>query len=225
MPSRTFPGVGPDPRLDPRFMLFRLTGWTGMPALEQYKTEYPGIYADWEISARHVVGTFDEWTDSPPIGKVKMRTVNLTETGWDRHALLHVADEEGGDIFDLFERDWMDAVEDEPYRLVFVESVRLEPELRGYGLGPLLMGTALHMLPDPELYAVCNPAPFRDEPVPGKTEEQAVEALGRTWAKLGFEHLGDNIWGVDLRLAAPEKRFAEVQAEVLDRLQPLFPDD
>ena len=82
--------------------------------------------------------------------------------------------------------------------------MRLTPGWRGFGLGVLLAGTAIKKLSGGVRAAVCYPAPI-DEPDDGEPDgpaarEQAIEALSRVWARLGFEHFRDGVHILDLSL-------------------------
>jgi len=89
-------------------------------------------------------------------------------------------------------------------RILILNSVRLIPEWRGFGLGVLLAGTAIKKLSGGVRAAVCYPAPI-DEPADGEPDspaarEQAIEALSIAWAQLGFEHFRDGVHVLDLSL-------------------------
>jgi GNAT superfamily N-acetyltransferase len=88
--------------------------------------------------------------------------------------------------------------------ILILNSIRLTPEWRGFGLGVLLAGTAIKKLSGGARAAVCYPAPI-DEPADGEPDspaarEQAIEALGRACAQLGFEHFKDGVHVLDLSL-------------------------
>jgi hypothetical protein len=98
-------------------------------------------------------------------------------------------------------------------RILILNSVRLTAPWRGYGLGALLAGIAIKKLGGGARAAVCYPAPIneQDDEQDPATREQAVEALGRVWAQLGFEHFRDGVHVLDLNLITFE--------ESLDRLR------
>lgn len=89
-------------------------------------------------------------------------------------------------------------------RILILNSVRLTPEWRGFGLGVLLAGTAIKKLSGGARAAVCYPAPIDEpadrEPDSPAAREQAIEALSRAWAQLGFEHFRDGVHVLDLSL-------------------------
>jgi GNAT superfamily N-acetyltransferase len=90
-------------------------------------------------------------------------------------------------------------------RILILNSVRLGPAWRGFGLGALLAGTAIKKLAGGGRAAVCYPAPIGepDEEEPSQAaREQAIQALGRVWAQLGFEHFRDGVHVLDLSLVS-----------------------
>ena len=113
-----------------------------------------------------------------------------------------------GTVFDArtgqLDPDLDDLLEPLGDRILILNSVRLTPEWRGFGLGVLLAGTAIKKLSGGVRAAVCYPAPI-DEPADGEPDshaprEQAIEALSRAWAQLGFEHFKDGVHVLDLSL-------------------------
>ena len=113
-----------------------------------------------------------------------------------------------GTVFDVrtgqLDPDLDDLLEPLGDRILILNSVRLIPEWRGFGLGVLLAGTAIKKLSGGVRAAVCYPAPT-GEPADGEPDspaalEQAIEALSRAWAQLGFEHFRDGVHVLDLSL-------------------------
>ena len=113
-----------------------------------------------------------------------------------------------GTVFDArtgqLDPDLDDLLEPLGDRILILNSVRLTPEWRGFGLGVLLAGTAIKKLSGGVRAAVCYPAPT-GEPADGEPDshaprEQAIEALSRAWAQLGFEHFKDGVHVLDLSL-------------------------
>ena len=113
-----------------------------------------------------------------------------------------------GTVFDArtgqLDPDLDDLLEPLGDRILILNSVRLIPEWRGFGLGVLLAGTAIKKLSGGVRAAVCYPAPT-GEPADGEPDshaprEQAIEALTRAWAQLGFDHFRDGVHVLDLSL-------------------------
>ena len=113
-----------------------------------------------------------------------------------------------GTVFDArtgqLDPDLDDLLEPLGDRILILNSVRLIPEWRGFGLGVLLAGTAIKKLSGGVRAAVCYPAPT-GEPADGEPDspaarEHAIEALSRAWAQLGFEHFRDGVHVLDLSL-------------------------
>jgi len=113
-----------------------------------------------------------------------------------------------GTIFDVrtgqLDPDLDDLLEPLGDRILILSSVRLTPGWRGFGLGVLLAGTAIKKLFGGARAAVCYPAPI-DEPASTESDspaarEQAIKALSRAWAQLGFEHFKNGVHVLDLSL-------------------------
>lgn len=113
-----------------------------------------------------------------------------------------------GTVFDArtgqLDPDLDDLLEPLGDRILILNSVRLTPGWRGFGLGVLLAGTAIKKLSGGVRAAVCHPAPIGEpgdgEPDSPAAREQAIEALSRVWAQLGFEHFKDGVHVLDLSL-------------------------
>ncbi len=104
----------------------------------------------------------------------------------------------------------------EPFgsRILILNSVHLAPEWQGFGLGALLAGTAIKKLAGGARAAVCYPAPIGepDEEEPGEAaREQAIQALGRVWARLGFEHFRDGVHVLDLSLVSIDENLGQLR--------------
>ena len=90
---------------------------------------------------------------------------------------------------------------DEPdTHVLLLDRIRLHPEHRGRGLGPIVAAAVIGRLGRGCHLAACYPAPFEETASqrPGD-RERAVEALGRIWAKVGFRHWRDGVYMLDLR--------------------------
>lgn len=99
-------------------------------------------------------------------------------------------------------------------RILILNSVRLAPEWRGFGFGALLAGTAIKKLAGGARAAVCYPAPIGepDEEEPSEAaRERAIQALGRVWAQLGFEHFRDGVHVLDLSLVTIDENLSRLR--------------
>jgi GNAT superfamily N-acetyltransferase len=206
-----------DPRLNPRSMGFRLETYG---RLDDEGEGLEDVTQAWTCTAVH------ETSPKPvKLGRARLRILDVREI-WNQRKLAAMADVEGGDIHDLFCRDWMDKAvltQGPPLHLLFLEQVFVKKEFRGNGLGPLIAGIAIERIYIPDgTYAVCFPAPFKD--YVDTTKEQAIESLGRTWAKLGFEHLNDGVWGLDLQLPTFRDAFNKVTTDAFATLPDTWDD-
>lgn len=163
----------------------------------------------WHVSAG-VSG--DSGTDAEShVGDMTIVVVDLYQTR-DPFGLLDGEDADlgaaAGTIFHArtgeLDPDLDDLLEPIGDRILILNSVRLTPEWRGFGLGVLLAGTAIKKLSGGARAAVCSPAPISEpgdeEPDSAAEREQAIAALSRAWAQLGFEHFRDGVHVLDLSL-------------------------
>ncbi len=91
-------------------------------------------------------------------------------------------------------------------RLLVLDSVRLAPQWRGFGLGVLLAGTAIRKLSGGVRAAACYPAPLgeagdadrEEEPEEAAERAVAMATLSEVWGQLGFEHFRRGVHVLDL---------------------------
>ena len=101
-------------------------------------------------------------------------------------------------------------------RLLILESVRLTPAWRGFGLGVLLAGIAIRKLAGGVRAAVCDPRPLPDpqdadgdeDPV---EREVAVAVLSEVWTQLGVEHFRDGVHVLDLNLVTLDESLQQLR--------------
>lgn len=104
-------------------------------------------------------------------------------------------------------------------RVLILDSVRLSPQWRGFGLGVLLAGTAIKKLSGGARFAACYPAPLDDNPDPGTDDtpagsaahRRAVAALGRAWSRLGFEHFRSGVHVLDLNTVTLDQKLQKLR--------------
>jgi hypothetical protein len=107
-------------------------------------------------------------------------------------------------------------------RLLILNSVRLAPEWRGFGLGVLLAGTAMKKLSGGARLAACYPAPLA-EPGDADGEDDPVArgvaeaTLSEVWAQLGFEHFRGGVHVLDLNLVTLDESLERVRKQVEQR--------
>ncbi|MFN2502824.1 MAG: GNAT family N-acetyltransferase [Acidimicrobiales bacterium] len=129
-----------------------------------------------------------ERTDSGiTIGDAQVLIVNL-EAGQDVRAFADTASGE-----------WREQTEGGPgsSHVLVLERVWVDPAYRGHGLGPIIAATVVDRLGRGCHLAACYPAPFAGDCRP-EDREQEIEALGRIWAKVGFQPWRDGVWMLDL---------------------------
>lgn len=109
-------------------------------------------------------------------------------------------------------------------RILILSSVRLTPGWRGFGLGVLLAGTAIKKLSGGVRAAVCYPAPIDElndeEPDSPAAREQAIAALGKVWARLGFEHFRDGVHVLDLSLVTLDESLGRLHRHAEQHRRP-----
>jgi GNAT superfamily N-acetyltransferase len=158
------------------------------------------------------------------VGDMNITIVDAYETR-DPFALLDGQDAElghvAGALFDAgdgrLDPDFDEQIEPIGSRILILHSVRLVPEWRGFGLGALLAGTAIGKLSGGARAAVCYPAPL-NEVAGADTDDQrdaewddAVAALQRVWARLGFEHFRDGVHVLDLSLVTLGEKLGQLR--------------
>lgn len=136
--------------------------------------------------------------------------------------LGHIA----GVIFDPATGDMRPEMEDHieftGHGMLIIDSVWLEPSWRGHGLGPLLVGMVIEHLGAARQLVALQPAPTerRDgagnvvEDISDAEREVAMEKLGELWAQVGFEHVDNNVWVLNMGLTT----FTDQMAAIRDRL-------
>jgi hypothetical protein len=206
---------GRTPPADPRHIVLR------------YAHEHPWWYGpDDGLVTFHVSADIGE--DDDPAADSHVGDLDITLVGAetrDPFTLLDGWDAELGRIasviFSLEEPGELDPELDDQLevadsQILILHNVHLTAPWRGFGLGALLAGSAVRRLSGGARAAVCFPAPINgpDLASPGgggdAAWDQAVAALQRTWALLGFEHFRDGIFVLDLALITLDERLAQL---------------
>jgi hypothetical protein len=160
------------------------------------------------------VGHIERWTvrvrvDRPDgadhgrdIGSARLIALNL-EAGV---TLDDLADPESGDWIEITRKPrraeppnagTRDGAESAETSVLVLERLWIEPDYRGYGLGPIVAACAILRLGRGCRLVACYPAPF-DAVQTSEARERSIEALGRIWAKVGFTPWNDGVWMLDL---------------------------
>ena len=103
-------------------------------------------------------------------------------------------------------------------RILILNSARLTPSWRGFGLGALLTGTAIRKLSAGARAVICYPAPLDDatpdeavdSPEDRERRQEAVATLSDVWERLGFEHFRDGVYVLDLNLLTLNERLTRL---------------
>jgi len=134
--------------------------------------------------------------DGRPVGDASLIILNV-EPGQD---VRELADPVAGDwrtITEALGAEASGATAGPADHLLVLERVRVEPEYRGNGLGPLIATAVIERLGRGCRMAACFPAPF-EGPCRPEDHDVEVEALSRIWAKVGFRHWRNGVWMMEL---------------------------
>ncbi|MEU5416691.1 hypothetical protein [Streptomyces clavifer] len=97
--------------------------------------------------------------------------------------------------------------------LLVMDRVILEPEWRGFGLGPVLAGAAIRRL-SPDCTAVlCEPGSADGRKMTEEQHHEAAAKLARMWSTIGFEPFQHGVHLLDCHLQRPLDLLAERQQE------------
>jgi hypothetical protein len=124
-----------------------------------------------------------------------------------------VLDPDTGDL-----RDELHEMSDFGYgsHLMIPNTMEMADDYRHGGLGPVILGIAMSRLQRGCGLAAIKPAPLGPGTLDGKTFDDGVSALGRTWSKLGFEHFRDGIWVLDFALVTFDEHLRSLVEPVSD---------
>jgi hypothetical protein len=93
-----------------------------------------------------------------------------------------------------------------------MDRVVLEPAWRGFGLGPILAGSAIRRLSTDCVAVVCEPADAEGRDMGEADHERARRRLAATWSTVGFQPLEPaeaGLYFLDCHLQRPQDLLAE----------------
>src|SRR5258708_3796994 len=170
----------------------------------------------------HISADIDD--GGPHVGDMDITLVDTYETH-DPFALLDGQDAElghvAGTLFDAgdgqLDPDLDEQLEPTGNRILILHSVRLVPEWRGGRAGALLARPPVQKPARRGPPALPHPAPLNEltEAGPGDQGgadwDEAVAALQKVWARLGFEHFRDGVHVLDLSLVTLDEKLGQLR--------------
>ncbi|MDU9000786.1 hypothetical protein [Streptomyces mirabilis] len=118
-----------------------------------------------------------------------------------------VLDVAGGEWSEAFEAALAHPVGD----LLVMDRVVLEPAWRGFGLGPVLAGSAIRRLSEGCVAAVCEPGSADGRELSEAEHREASVKLGLVWEKIGFKPFPDGVHVLDCHLQRTQDLLAQRQ--------------
>ncbi|MEU9992847.1 hypothetical protein AB0E10_39900 [Streptomyces sp. NPDC048045] len=112
-----------------------------------------------------------------------------------------------------FTRDFEEALAHPVGDLLVMDRVILEPAWRGFGLGPVLAGTAIRRLSQGCTAVACEPGSADGREMTEEQHHEAAAKLGRLWSTIGFEPFQDDVHILDCHLQRPQDLLAGRQEE------------
>lgn len=182
-----------------------------------FSDPYSRLVQHWDVTAA-IYDELDEIVER--VGTARITIVSVG-TGYNPIALL---DEWSQDLVDiaqaLFDVDgeYLQEVQERTAGgalgdLLILDRAWVEPPFRGHGLGPLIAGLSILFLGRGCALAACTPAPTEGE-LEGIARDQAVAALGRTWATIGFKPFREGVWVLDME----SKTYDDMRKRLLERI-------
>ncbi|MFF3313615.1 hypothetical protein [Streptomyces sp. NPDC002952] len=120
-----------------------------------------------------------------------------------------VLDVAGGEWSEAFEAALAHPVGD----LLVMDRVVLEPAWRGFGLGPVLAGSAIRRLSEGCIATVCEPGSAADREMSQAEHQEASVKLGHVWEQIGFQPFRDGVHVLDCHLQRTQDLLTQRQAE------------
>lgn len=157
----------------------------------------------WSVSIRLEDDAGDE---VDKIGYAEIVVIRWAEAEFVGSGGFEVLDAHSGDLEKvgkaLFEDgslapDVEDMVEAMSGSLMVLNRVWIDPRFRGQDLGPKCAAFALLELRPLADFVACYPGPFEASTTTENTDV-AIAALGRIWARVGFEPYRDGVWLLSL---------------------------
>lgn len=97
--------------------------------------------------------------------------------------------------------------------LLVMDRVILDPAWRGFGLGPILAGSAIRRLAQDCVAVVCEPGDADGREMTDEQHREAAAKLGRLWSRIGFESFRQGVHFLDCHLRHPQDLLAERRKE------------
>jgi GNAT superfamily N-acetyltransferase len=120
-------------------------------------------------------------------------------------------------VLDVAEGEWDPAFEKALAHpvgdLLVMDRVILEPQWRGFGLGPVLAGAAIQRMSNHCVAVVCEPGSADGREMTQAQHQEAAVKLSRVWSRIGFEPFQHDVHVLDCHLQRPVDLIAERQGE------------
>ncbi|WP_255311067.1 hypothetical protein [Streptomyces viridosporus] len=97
--------------------------------------------------------------------------------------------------------------------LLVMDRVVLDPAWRGFGLGPVLAGSAIRRLAQDCVAVVCEPGDADGRETTDEQHREAAVKLGRLWSRIGLEPFRHGVHFLDCHLQRPRDLLAERRKE------------
>ncbi|MEU1502905.1 hypothetical protein [Streptomyces sp. NPDC005732] len=116
-------------------------------------------------------------------------------------------------VLDVAAGEWSEtfeaALEHPVGDLLIMDHVVLEPAWRGFGLGPVLAGSAIRRLSEGCVAVVCEPGSADGRELSDAQHREASVKLGRVWETVGFVPFQAGVHVLDCHLQRPQDLLAE----------------
>jgi hypothetical protein len=104
-------------------------------------------------------------------------------------------------------------------RILILHDARLTPQWRGFGLGTLLIGTAIKTVSADCRVAACYPSPAADQDTRHSSYDPvdvqiAYATLGEVFEQLGFEHVSAGVFILNLTSSELDRSLTQLRARI-----------